>query len=342
MTESPKDTLQIEHVIEVSPSTTFITTSDMSQMNYSPKHSKKSSSLSVNRNINMKNLSLNLDTSPKYKDNGATNSLLISIPEELNSPSYNGTNGTILATKKYLPVKLQTSYTPVKTAIKLTTVDSLNAFGNDPFRSPQEDVDVATDPSDKLFLNSFRNLKIPEELQELSQLNAYSKPANVLNGCIFLYSEPTVDQINQYDLVINVARECKDLSLEFNPTHLPGKQYVYVPWNHTSSILEQLPRLTDLIAQYDDSDNDNDNPTQNRKILIHCQCGVSRSACLVVAYYIKKFKISVNEAYDLLKTGNKNISTDISRYEIESCTRICPNMSLIFELMDFNKAINHQ
>ncbi|KAM9917987.1 hypothetical protein OXX80_012337 [Metschnikowia pulcherrima] len=78
-----------------------------------------------------------------------------------------------------------------------------------------------------------------------------------------------------------------------------------------------------------------------RKVLIHCQCGVSRSACVVVAYFMVKFKISVNEAYELLKSGTENKAESCSRQIkeegnfVEACERICPNMSLIFELMDF-------
>lgn len=181
-------------------------------------------------------------------------------------------------------------------------------------------------------------LSVPEELQEQSNLHAYPDgPANVLNSRLYLYSDPRdLDcyvEINDFDLIINVAKECTDLSLEFLTAG--GKKYVYVPWSHTSLILQTLPELTATISEYD---------VPGKKILIHCQCGVSRSACVIVAYFMVKFHISVNEAYELLKSGTE--STEPCNQEIASsgnfvqaCDRICPNMSLIFELMDFGERL---
>lgn len=176
----------------------------------------------------------------------------------------------------------------------------------------------------------------PEELQERSNLHAYPNgPARVLNSTIYLYSDPQTSDIpvdvNAYDLVINVAKECVNLSLQF-VSNGGKRSYVHVPWSHTSSILEELPRITKIIAEFDRPD---------RKILVHCQCGVLRSACVIVAYFMVKFDISMNEAYELLKTGTVNQAEPCNRriaqegYFVQGCDRICPNMSLIFELMDF-------
>ena len=49
---------------------------------------------------------------------------------------------------------------------------------------------------------------------------------------------------------------------------------------------------------------------------------------------MKKFQLGVNEAYELLKNGNEEMY-------IEACDRICPNMSLIFELMEFGDKLNN-
>lgn len=175
-----------------------------------------------------------------------------------------------------------------------------------------------------------------EELQESLMVHAYPHgPANVLNSRIFLYSDPETSDhrvdVNDYDLVINVARECADLSLKFD-THNGDKKYIYVPWSHTSPISHELPDITREIAAMDKA---------GKRILIHCQCGVLRLACVVVAYFIVKFKISVNEAYELLKSGTDNKDEPclqdikLQGNHVLACDRICPNMSLIFELMDF-------
>lgn len=174
---------------------------------------------------------------------------------------------------------------------------------------------------------------VPEELQESTNEYAYPNgPANVLNSILFLYSDPLAVSdfdLSSYDLVVNVARECEDKSLEV-------ANYLYIPWSHTSPILAELPRITAEIARYDRPGN---------KILVHCQCGVLRSACVVVAYFMVKFDISVNEAYELLKSGTSNRLEPCSRRisdagnTVDACERICPNMSLIFELMDFGERL---
>lgn len=198
--------------------------------------------------------------------------------------------------------------------------------------------------------------QFPEELHELNLLDAYTDgPANVLNDCIFLYSDPINSphriDINDYDLVVNVAKECTDMSEEFNQT--PGKQYLHVPWSHTSAILKELPAIVKTISSFDDSDR---LPLQRkRKVLVHCQCGVSRSACVIVAYFMYKFGIGVNQAYDLLKLGSASQSSGplkqsfvpsvstrkyANSYSIDACSLVCPNMRLIFELMEYGDMLN--
>ena len=180
---------------------------------------------------------------------------------------------------------------------------------------------------------------IPEELQESSAINAYPKgPRNVLNDLIFLYSDPInkID-LNDYNLIINVAKECKNLSSTYHNQHLGEREYIHVPWSHTSNISKDLSLITEKIDEF---------YSKGLKVLVHCQCGVSRSACVIVAFYMMKFGMGVNEAYEMLKNGNTErvISKDIEQKElvvvVDKCDRICPNMSLIFELMEFGDKLN--
>lgn len=380
---------QITHSSNSSYSSNDYVENESLIMNYSPKHSRKPSSLSSNRNINMKNLSLNLDDNSSNSEAGVKKNLAICIPtDEASTPKSpfirsnsssetytpNGTHHstTLLqqqpspqiplsastSTFKLSPIKPKSQATsqsqpqsPVKKISQMQNIKT--TLTSKDYKFPIDSKPVlqqVNSPVDTQILNSFQNVnlnsKVPEELQELSQLNAYPNgPANVLNNCIYLYSEPTIEEMNQYDLVINVAKECKDLSPFFNPEKLEGKKYIHIPWNHTSSILKELPALTELIKQFDDLDSKSSNPP--RKILVHCHCGVSRSACVIVAYYMCKFNLNVNDAYELLKSGTNQDSanqinklTYTSGYQIDTCSRICPNMSLIFELMDFYEQIS--
>ena len=55
-----------------------------------------------------------------------------------------------------------------------------------------------------------------------------------------------------------------------------------------------------------------------------------------------KFSIGVNAAYEMLKNGTlTNLdSREADGITVDKCERICPNMSLIFELMEFGDKLN--
>ncbi|CCE82392.1 Piso0_002117 [Millerozyma farinosa CBS 7064] len=333
------------------------------RMNYSPKHSRQPSSLSTNRNINMKSLSLNIarpngggSTATAGDISAATSgrpkALTLAIPSE--PFGLTAATGTEQAS----------AFPGGGRALIPSSSDSGLHYDNGRSDSQHGGLAASTNPfhkqtlrspfmSDSTLIENFSKVKIfnepsmyarvPEELHESNQLQAYPNgPANVLNDSIYLFSDPegSAVDINDFDLVVNVARECRDLSQHFD-THNGQKEYLYVPWSHTSLISKELPDITRKIYEFDDSQKKHD----KRKILVHCQCGVSRSACVIVAYFMFKFKIGVNEAYELLKTGTNNFSEptniDIKNkgYRVDACHKICPNMSLIFELMEFSDSI---
>jgi len=61
-----------------------------------------------------------------------------------------------------------------------------------------------------------------------------------------------------------------------------------------------------------------------RNILVHCQCGVSRSASLVIGYVMHTNRMTLNQAYEFVKDRSPYIS---------------PNMSLVYQLVDFEKTL---
>ncbi|EDO18276.1 hypothetical protein Kpol_1039p25 [Vanderwaltozyma polyspora DSM 70294] len=150
--------------------------------------------------------------------------------------------------------------------------------------------------------------------QEVYKENAYPEgPLLVVEPNIYLYSEPSLETISKFDIVINVAKEIPNLK-----SSIPNDSsidYYQIPWTHNSKILSELNHITKIMHI---------GVIQNKKILIHCQCGVSRSASLVVAYIMRYRNLGLNEAYDQLKL----VATDIS-----------PNMGLIFQLMEWGELL---
>lgn len=92
----------------------------------------------------------------------------------------------------------------------------------------------------------------------------------------------------------------------------PEPEYIHVPWDHNTNVVDDLLRLCELI---------DNRVRQNKRVLVHCQCGVSRSASLVVAYGLyKNPQLTVQEAYDAVKFRSRWIG---------------PNMNLIYQLSEF-------
>lgn len=110
-------------------------------------------------------------------------------------------------------------------------------------------------------------------------------------------------------------------------TVLPGEQiingtlsktpeYIHMPWEHNTDIVPDLYKLVKIM---------DDRVKQGKRVLVHCQCGVSRSASLIVAYGLYKNPgISVQEAYDAVKKRSKWIG---------------PNMNLIMQLQEFRNGL---
>ncbi|KAL8676020.1 MAG: hypothetical protein Q9186_007419 [Xanthomendoza sp. 1 TL-2023] len=92
----------------------------------------------------------------------------------------------------------------------------------------------------------------------------------------------------------------------------PALEYIHIPWDHNTNLVDDLLRLCELIDQ---------RVQDGKRVLVHCQCGVSRSASLVVAYGLyKNPDLSVQEAYDAVKSRSRWIG---------------PNMNLIYQLTEF-------
>lgn len=96
----------------------------------------------------------------------------------------------------------------------------------------------------------------------------------------------------------------------------PDVEYIHMPWDHNTNIVEDMLKLCELIE---------DRVRQGKRILIHCQCGVSRSASLVVAYGLyNNPELSVQDAYDAVKKRSRWIG---------------PNMNLIYQLSEFRNKL---
>ncbi|MCJ1236436.1 hypothetical protein MMC14_004417 [Varicellaria rhodocarpa] len=96
-------------------------------------------------------------------------------------------------------------------------------------------------------------------------------------------------------------------------------EYVHIPWDHNTNVVNDLSRLCELI---------DNRVSQGKRVLVHCQCGVSRSASLIVAYGLyKNPELTVQEAYDTVKERSRWIG---------------PNMHLIYQLAEFKSTLSRK
>ena len=61
------------------------------------------------------------------------------------------------------------------------------------------------------------------------------------------------------------------------------------------------------------------------KVLVHCQAGVSRSATICIAYLMYHLRMSMEQAYDYLKSRRSVIS---------------PNVNFMCQLLDYEAELN--
>ncbi|KAG8508741.1 Dual specificity protein phosphatase 9 [Galemys pyrenaicus] len=67
--------------------------------------------------------------------------------------------------------------------------------------------------------------------------------------------------------------------------------------------------------------------SQNCGVLVHCLAGVSRSVTVTVAYLMQKLRLSLNDAYDLVKRKKSDIS---------------PNFNFMGQLLDFERSLRRE
>ncbi|KAF1971304.1 hypothetical protein BU23DRAFT_185990 [Bimuria novae-zelandiae CBS 107.79] len=93
-------------------------------------------------------------------------------------------------------------------------------------------------------------------------------------------------------------------------------EYIHMMWEHNTDIVSDLFKLVKTMDE---------RVQQGKRVLVHCQCGVSRSASLIVAYGLYKNPgMSVQDVYDIVKKRSKWIG---------------PNMGLIMQLQEFRNTL---
>lgn len=146
----------------------------------------------------------------------------------------------------------------------------------------------------------------------LRSASAQSAPDNYPNGPllvvppnIYLYHAPSTAEAQRFSAVVNCAEEIPPLDTI---------TYTHLPWTHESHIAGDLRTATERLHD----------AAARGPVLVHCACGVSRSACLVVAYIMRYAHCPFAEAYAQL---------------CRAAPAVSPNLGLVGELLQWQRML---
>ena len=214
----------------------------------------------------------------------------------------NNVHGNTLRLRSKTMTTLDTSTPLIQTRFHIAA----NANSNKPD-------DILGSPGQASVVESLDNGDIRPELY---RQNTYPHgPLLVVEPNIYLYSEPRLDEILKFDVVVNVGTEVPNLKEKVPAELRQNIDYYHIRWTHNTKITKDLEFLTSLIHTAS---------LQNKRVLVHCQCGVSRSASLIIAYIMRYESLTLNDAYNKLKSVARDIS---------------PNMGLIFQLVEWSEKL---
>lgn len=97
----------------------------------------------------------------------------------------------------------------------------------------------------------------------------------------------------------------------------PVMEYRKLAWEHNQdNLVVELKKAIDIIDRA---------RSMNQTILVHCQCGVARSATVIIAYVMKTLGLPMQEAYNHVK---------------QLAPAISPNLGLLFQLREFEQSFS--
>lgn len=170
-------------------------------------------------------------------------------------------------------------------------------------------------------------------VQEKDKNNLYKQgPACILPNLYLgsYYNALDGSQLNTLDIkcIINVASEVQITTI---PT---VKEYHHIRWTHCQKNLAHV-EFAQAISKIQLAHR------RQKKVLIHCQQGIERSAALVIAYLLcasrQQAKIAQLAENSL---AGQNWSLDRAlKYVQEKAPGIRPNMELLYQLREYEKSI---
>ncbi|KAK4057598.1 tyrosine/serine/threonine protein phosphatase [Microbotryomycetes sp. JL221] len=122
-----------------------------------------------------------------------------------------------------------------------------------------------------------------------------------------------------------------------NPrTGRPAVEYAWLRWGHDESDLVEAGKFQ---SAFDFIDRARANDAGNGRVLVHCQCGVSRSATVVIAYCMRETAKAMQAGRDPGQLTPCTGMHDTYSFVKERSEWIGPNLSLVFQLVAYERTL---
>ncbi|KAL7310771.1 tyrosine/serine/threonine protein phosphatase [Mucor circinelloides] len=176
-----------------------------------------------------------------------------------------------------------------------------------------------------LYLGSEKNALDLDHLKQLNVQAILNVAAEVNNPYEYLFQ--SMDDLLSSSIVpspslskaSSVSSTASSIQTFVDSPLTPPQQsvaYQKLPWQHNQDNLAvELSKAIDIIDRARNA---------GQTILVHCQCGVARSATVIIAYIMKTYNMPMQDAYNHVK----HLAPPIS-----------PNLGLLFQLREFEQKI---
>ncbi|GAA5838597.1 hypothetical protein JCM9279_003289 [Rhodotorula babjevae] len=116
-------------------------------------------------------------------------------------------------------------------------------------------------------------------------------------------------------------------------TGRPSLEYLWLKWGHDEADLVEAHKFQAAFAFLDSA------REQGERVLVHCQCGVSRSATVVIAYCMREAARALAEGRDSDELAGCTGMHDTYSFVKEKSEWVGPNLSLVFQLVAYERTL---
>ncbi|GAA5864992.1 hypothetical protein JCM1840_005700 [Sporobolomyces johnsonii] len=113
----------------------------------------------------------------------------------------------------------------------------------------------------------------------------------------------------------------------------PSIEYLWLKWGHDEADLVEAQKFQAAFDFLDEA------RSRDERVLVHCQCGVSRSATVVIAYCMREAAKALEEGRDAKELAGCTGMHDTYSFVKEKSEWVGPNLGLVFQLVAYERTL---